>query len=57
MKLPESLWKWDLIAATLQADWAVTLCCTDPLLPSGQLGRQIARSRGTTRGYVGLDVL
>lgn len=46
-----------LIAAILQVDWAVTLCHTDPLPPSGQLEQQIAGSRGATPVYVGLDVL
>lgn len=53
----KSLWKLLLIAATLQAQWAITPCCTDLLLPSGQMERQIAGKRGTTSGYVGLHVL
>lgn len=53
----KSLWKLLLIAATLQAQWAITPCCTDLLLPSGQMERQIVGKRGTTSGYVGLHVL
>lgn len=49
--------KLDLIAATLQADWTVTLCCTGLLFLSGQLEKQIAGSKGTAQGYVGLNVL
>lgn len=44
----KSLCTLDLIAATLQAQWAVTLCCTHLLPPSGQMEGQIAGKSGKT---------